>query len=982
MDPNRQPESLYSLPTYTHSAAQGVFLTALVAAGLDVLASAVLAGSWVARRWGYLPRLGAPWIRWPEYPRPGVLAVAALTTGGLLVAGALTWRGRGDGEGGRRRGGAVALWTAVAPVALPCLLGLWLAALAPVYPPLAFTRWSARYERFAALAPAIAAGRAVLFGTLAPMLVVTVSATAARLSGLRETGDTHGSSHWATAREVAATGLLVRGPGGGGGGGVAEVPRTAAPAAETSWMAGRAAEASRMAGPAAEVPRTPAPAAEVPRTPAEVADPSAAALDGVDPIDPYGDDALAEVEAGANGWPAAGAVASGDAAREAGPLPALPPLPPLPPMRAAAVDGGPPAVVVVAWEGRDPGQVRRRVHRLADGRDRHVLAFAPSGSGKSTCLVIPTLLTWTSSVVVLDIKGELWHLTAGYRRQVLGQPCLRLDLSCADGTAAAYNPLLLVPRGPGDVKHAQTVADVLVDPEGRDQPRTFWEQSAHALLTAVILHVLYAEKDKTLAGCARLLSDPARPLPETLEALLSTRHDPGLERGWVDPHRGRATYTHPVVAAAARSLLDMDPRTSSGIVATAQAHLSLFRDPVLAANTARCDFTPLDLVAGERPVSLYLTLAPADLDRLRGPIRLVLNQLCRALTERLDFEPASSRPARRHALLLLLDEFAVLGKLDFFGRAMAYLRGYGIRVYLSIQSLAQLHDIYGPHQSITANCPVQVAFAPADLETAELLSRMVGPTTVHLAKRALNDAPLTFGPRRHTLSLHEVARPLLTAEEVRRLPDGEALVFVAGHPAVRGRRVAYFADAEWAGRGGWGAPGRSDSLAGGGAGEAEAAVEVEAAVAETEVGTGESGRGDDNGEGALDPPSGRYRKGYIEEPLMAALARIPGLPAPERELEIVEAGRLITVPDFAWGDAKVAVYCDGFASHGTVETLELDAGKRNFLQARGWAVLTYWGRTILRDADGCAAQIAKVYWGRTHDRHASFVQTESERGQS
>jgi type IV secretory pathway protease TraF len=195
----------------------------------------------------------------------------------------------------------------------------------------------------------------------------------------------------------------------------------------------------------------------------------------------------------------------------------------------------------------------------------------------------------------------------------------------------------------------------------------------------------------------------------------------------------------------------LDPRTSSGIVATAQAHLSLFRDPVLAANTARSDFAPLDLVALDRPISLYLTLAPADLQRLRGPIRLILNQLCRALTERLDFESASSRPAHRHPLLLLLDEFAVLGKLDFFGRAMAYLRGYGIRVYLSIQSLAQLHDIYGPHQSITANCPLQIAFAPADLETAELLSRFLGPTTVHLAKRALNAAPLAFGPRRHTL---------------------------------------------------------------------------------------------------------------------------------------------------------------------------------------------------------------------------------------
>jgi type IV secretion system protein VirD4 len=587
------------------------------------------------------------------------------------------------------------------PLLAPALAALYLAALLPVYPSLAFTRWSARYGAVPPLAAGVAAGRLMLFCSLALLLAVTLAATAAHLAALRETGDTHGSSHWASPREVAATGLLCH-----------------------------------------------------------------------------------------------------------------PPSPRLQKARGLLHLHTRPAVVAGAWHGRAPGHFRRRLHPLLDRRDRHILAFAPSGSGKSTCLVVPTLLTWTSSVVVLDIKGELWHLTAGYRRQVLRQPCLRLDLASIDGTAAAYNPLLLIPRGPGDVKHAQSVADVLVDPDGRAQPRTFWEQSAHALLTAVILHVVYSGADsaRTLAACAHLLSDPRRPLQETLEALLLTHHDPNLDQDWRDPHTGEATYTHPTVAAAARSLLDLDPRTSSGIVATAQAHLSLFRDPVLAANTARSDFAPLDLVALDHPISLYLTLAPADLQRLRGPIRLILNQLCRALTERLDFESASSRPAHRHPLLLLLDEFAVLGKLDFFGRAMAYLRGYGIRVYLSIQSLAQLHDIYGPHQSITANCPLQVAFAPADLETAELLSRLLGPMTVHLAKRSLNGAPLVFGPRRHQLSLQEHARPLLTAEEVRRLPDGEAIVLVAGHAPIRARRAPYYADGEMAERCRKAPPARSDRV--------------------------------------------------------------------------------------------------------------------------------------------------------------------------
>jgi type IV secretion system protein VirD4 len=142
----------------------------------------------------------------------------------------------------------------------------------------------------------------------------------------------------------------------------------------------------------------------------------------------------------------------------------------------------------------------------------------------------------------------------------------------------------------------------------------------------------------------------------------------------------------------------------------------------------------------------------------------------------------------------VLDEFPVLGRLDFFGRAMAYLRGYGIRVLLSIQSLAQLYDIWGQHQSITANCSLQVAFAPADVETAELLSRMTGTMTVNVYKRSLSGGPAAVTPRRATISHQEIARPLLTSEEVRRLASDEELVFVAGHPPIRARRRPYFLD--------------------------------------------------------------------------------------------------------------------------------------------------------------------------------------------
>ena len=150
----------------------------------------------------------------------------------------------------------------------------------------------------------------------------------------------------------------------------------------------------------------------------------------------------------------------------------------------------------------------------------HVLCFAPTRSGKGVGLVVPTLLTWPGSAIVHDIKGENWDLTAGFRAR--HGRVLRFDPTSM--TSAAYNPLLEVRRGEWEVRDVQNVADVLVDPEGSLEKRNHWEKTSHSLLVGAILHVLYAEPDKTLAGVAAFLSDPRRPIEATLEAMMATRH--------------------------------------------------------------------------------------------------------------------------------------------------------------------------------------------------------------------------------------------------------------------------------------------------------------------------------------------------------------------------------------------------------------------------------------------------------------------------
>src|SRR5271169_5251391 len=403
----------------------------------------------------------------------------------------------------------------------------------------------------------------------------------------------------------------------------------------------------------------------------------------------------------------------------------------------------------------------------------HVLCFAPTRSGKGVGLVVPTLLAWPGSAIVHDIKGENWTLTAGWRlrfgRVLLFDPTN--DLS------DAYNPLLEVRRGAWEVRDVQNIADVLVDPEGALERRNHWEKTSHSLLVGAILHVLYAEPDKTLAGVANFLSDPKRPIETTLRAMMTT------------PHLG-ARGVHPVVASAARELLNKSENERSGVLSTAMSFLGLYRDPVVAKVTHHCDWRIRDLVEGDRPTTLYLVVPPSDISRTKPLVRLILNQIGRRLTEDLQAK------GRRRRLLLMLDEFPALGRLDFFESALAFMAGYGLKSFLIAQSLNQIERAYGPNNAILDNCHVRVSFATNDERTAKRVSDALGTATEMRALRNYAGHRLSPWLGHLMVSRQETARPLLTPGEVMQLPPEDELVLVSGCHPIRAKKVRYFEDAE------------------------------------------------------------------------------------------------------------------------------------------------------------------------------------------
>lgn len=421
-----------------------------------------------------------------------------------------------------------------------------------------------------------------------------------------------------------------------------------------------------------------------------------------------------------------------------------------------------PAGVILGKFGRD--------YLRHDGPE-HVLCFAPTRSGKGVGLVVPSLLTWPGSAIVHDIKGENWALTsrfrAGFGHILLFDP--------TNLKSNAYNPLLEIRRGPYEIRDVQNIADVLVDPEGSLDRRNHWEKTSHSLLVGAILHVLYAEENKSLAGVANFLSDPTRDIKQTLDRMMTT------------PHLG-PNMPHPVVASAARELKNKSDNECSGVLSTAMSFLGLYRDPIVAEVTSRCDWRIADITSSDRPTTLYIVIPPSDISRTKPLIRLMLNQIGRRLTE--DLEAKNNR----HRLLLMLDEFPALGRLDFFESALAFMAGYGIKAFLIAQSLNQIEKAYGANNSILDNCHVRVSFATNDERTAKRVSDALGMATEIRAMKNYAGHRLSPWLGHLMVSRSETARPLLTPGEIMQLPPDDEIVMVAGTRPIRAKKARYYQD--------------------------------------------------------------------------------------------------------------------------------------------------------------------------------------------
>lgn len=406
---------------------------------------------------------------------------------------------------------------------------------------------------------------------------------------------------------------------------------------------------------------------------------------------------------------------------------------------------------------------------LVFGGSEHVMLHAPTRSGKGVGVVIPNLLTWPDSVVVLDVKRENWEASAGFRA-AHGQQVVLFDPLDPEGRTARFNPLGHIDRrDPVAVLDELQKLSVMLFPAPPNAD-PFWAEAARTGFIGVgALVAATPELPFSLGAIYRALThdEPRTRLPEELRARA---------------HAG-TPLCHGCVSAIS-DFCSASENTFASIKQTITSRMGLWLNPRVVATTDTSDFDLREL--RERRISLYLGVSPDNLARVAPLYGLLLQQLIDLNTR--------ERPGReRHAVqvLLVLDEFARLGHAPVIAHAFSYVAGYGLRLLPVLQSPAQLRAEYGPDlaEEIIANCGVEIAFAPKELKVAQDLSERLGFWTYQSRSRS-RPTLLSDGKRSTTES--DQRRALMMPQELMQMDPGHLLLLRAGLPPIRGRKVVYW----------------------------------------------------------------------------------------------------------------------------------------------------------------------------------------------
>ena len=396
---------------------------------------------------------------------------------------------------------------------------------------------------------------------------------------------------------------------------------------------------------------------------------------------------------------------------------------------------------------------------------QHALLFAPTGSGKGVGFVIPNLLFWKDSVVVHDIKLENFELTSGWRKNYLKQDVYCWSPANPDGVSHCYNPLDWVSEKSGQmVDDVQKIANLLM-PE-----QDFWVNEARSLFLGIALYLLAVpDKIKSFGEVVRTMRSDD--VVYNLAVVLDTMGD----------------KIHPVGYMNIAAFLQKAEKERSGVISTMNSSLELWANPLIDATTATSDFSFMDIK--KNPTTIYVGVTPDNLKRLQPLMQVFYQQATEFLCRHMP------RDDEKYGVLFMMDEFPSLGKMEQFQIGIAYFRGYNVRLFIIIQDTEQLKGIYeeAGMNSFLSNSTYRITFAANNIETANLISQLIGNKTV---KQESLNTPKYFDMNPGSRSLHvsDTQRALLLPQEVIMLPRDDQILLIESTSPIKSKKIKYFED--------------------------------------------------------------------------------------------------------------------------------------------------------------------------------------------
>lgn len=413
-------------------------------------------------------------------------------------------------------------------------------------------------------------------------------------------------------------------------------------------------------------------------------------------------------------------------------------------------------------KGHVIGRYGRRLLRVND--DRHHLIIGPTRSGKGACYVIPNALTHQGSMIVTDLKGEIFETTAGYRKAKGNQVFL---FAPGSERSHRYNPLDYIRPDRGDrTTDIQNIASILI-PENADSENAIWQATAQQVMAGVISYVqesVHYEGRRNLAEVNALFNSGMN-LQDLMYSI--REREPNLSRFTVESFNAYAALPD---RAAASALLDV------------QKALWPFRNERVSAATCVSD---IDVRAiKHRPISIYLAPKVTDITLLKPLMALFVQQTLDTLMV--------EREPRSLPVYFLLDEFRQLKKMGEITTKLPYVAGYNIKMAFVIQDLKNLDEIYGEsaRHSLMGNCGYQLVLGANDQVTAESISKSLGRRTVRYTTES--HAISFLGLHRRTRVEHLRDRDLMMPQEVRQMPPDKMLILAEGQNPILADKLRYF----------------------------------------------------------------------------------------------------------------------------------------------------------------------------------------------